>query len=399
MQTMQSLQTTTILDRRGILEAALPAQRARLVKLCAHLTGSAADADDLAQETLLEAWRSLDKLRDVAGLDAWLAAIARNICLRRTRRRGREAALVSLSVPEHDVTQTPLEERVADDRDYFADLERDELVTLLERALALLPAGTQQAFVETYIHEHTSRDVAARLGISEGNLRVRLTRGRAALRSALAGDLREDALALGLTLPDASNITAWQMTRIWCPACGRSTVQYKLDRETGDIAFRCTGTCDLPDGGIVQSYTRHAESGLSSPKSLLSRLLVNLHRRYREGLERGRIICPSCKTATPLHMTLPEELQDDPRSWTGIHARCKRCGLIDSATLWHLLLDTPEMVRFWRAHPRVRALPEQEIESGGRIAIVSGYQSVADAARLEFVSARDTLAILAIHET
>jgi hypothetical protein len=98
-------------------------------------------------------------------------------------------------------------------------------------------------------------------------------------------------------------------------------------------------------------------------------------------------------------MRMPEELEHDPRSWTGIHARCTRCGLIDSATLWHLLLDAPEMVRFWRAHPRVCALPEREIEVDGRLALVSGYQSVIDAARLEFVSARDTLAILAIHQT
>lgn len=401
MQTMQTIQTMTMLNRRDLLEAALPAQRARLVKFCAHLIGNTTDADDLAQETLLEAWRSLGKLRDADGLDAWLAAIARNICLRSMRAQGRYVAQVSLSAPESDVNQTPLEERVADERDYFADLERDDLIMLLERALALLPDETRQALVETYIHERSSREVAARLGISEGNLRIRLMRGRAALRGALTSDLREDALALGLALPDVSDAAEWQATRIWCPGCGRSTVQYKFERATGDIAFRCTGKdhCDLPAGEILQSHSPRGQLGLASPKSILGRLLIDLHLHYREGLKQGHLVCHSCAATTPLCMTLPEELEDDPRSWTGIHARCKRCGLIDSATLWHLLLDTPQMVRFWRTHPRIRALPEREIESSGRIAIVSGYESLTDVARLEFVSARDTLAIQAIHET
>lgn len=395
-QTRQSVETMTTFDGKGALEASLPVQRARLVRLCAHLTGSAADADDLAQETLLEAWRSLGKLHDMEGLDAWLTAIARNVCLRRARQRGRDGALISLNAEEHDSARVSLEERIADETDYFADLERDDLVILLERALALLPTETRQALIETYIHKQEQHEVATHLGISAGNLRVRLTRGRAALRTALATELREDALALGLTLPD---VAAWQTTRIRCPACGRGAVQCKIERETGCIAFRCTGSCVLPGGGIVDASGMHKQLALVSPKAILAHLLIELHTHYRTGLEQGQIICPYCEATSPLHMSMPEELDSDPRSWTGIHARCRRCGLIDSATLWHLLLDTPEMVRFWRTHPRVRALPEREIEVGGQLALVSGYQSVTDAARLEFVSARDTLAILAIHQT
>ena len=48
--------------------AAFAAQRPRLVRLFARLTGSSDVADDLAQETLIEAWRSLHKLHDDDGL-------------------------------------------------------------------------------------------------------------------------------------------------------------------------------------------------------------------------------------------------------------------------------------------------------------------------------------------
>jgi DNA-directed RNA polymerase specialized sigma24 family protein len=45
------------------LETSLALERARLVRLCAKITGDGIIAEDLAQETLLEAWRHIDNLR------------------------------------------------------------------------------------------------------------------------------------------------------------------------------------------------------------------------------------------------------------------------------------------------------------------------------------------------
>ena len=72
--------------------ALLAAARPGVVRLCARLSGSPESAEDLAQETLVEAWRHADRLRDAAGVAPWLGAIARNVCLRWARRRGRERA-------------------------------------------------------------------------------------------------------------------------------------------------------------------------------------------------------------------------------------------------------------------------------------------------------------------
>src|SRR5215472_2084702 len=74
------------------LEAQLAAERTRLIGLCARLSGDAEMAEDLAQETLAEAWRLLAKLRQPEGLSAWLSAIARNICRRWTRERGHDCS-------------------------------------------------------------------------------------------------------------------------------------------------------------------------------------------------------------------------------------------------------------------------------------------------------------------
>src|SRR5690349_15664078 len=77
-----------------------PAQRARLVRLCAAVSGDAAAAEDLAQEALLEAWRHQHRLTDPAGSEAWLNAVARNVCRRHLRSRGQDRAVPTESVPD-----------------------------------------------------------------------------------------------------------------------------------------------------------------------------------------------------------------------------------------------------------------------------------------------------------
>src|ERR1700760_4789414 len=84
--------------------------RKRLVGLCAAISGDADAAEDLAQETLLEAWRHRSKLVAHDGADRWIAAIARNVCLRWGRTRGR------LPIPVETLPESAAapEDRVAD---------------------------------------------------------------------------------------------------------------------------------------------------------------------------------------------------------------------------------------------------------------------------------------------
>src|SRR6201992_2261370 len=63
---------------------------------CYRMLGSAQDSEDLAQETLLRAWRALDRFEPRAQFQTWLYRIATNACLDqvegRPRRRGRHEA-------------------------------------------------------------------------------------------------------------------------------------------------------------------------------------------------------------------------------------------------------------------------------------------------------------------
>ena len=123
--------------------AALLGERVQLVRLCLGLTGDASAAEDLAQEALLVAWQQEQALRDPEKRTQWLNGIARNLCRHWWRRQGLERGRLA-TAPEGGLAE-------GGDRasgiDLETDLERSELLELLDRALALLPAETRAVVV------------------------------------------------------------------------------------------------------------------------------------------------------------------------------------------------------------------------------------------------------------
>jgi len=100
------------------IEGVLPFKWPRLVRLCAQLTGDRDAAEDLAQETLIEAWRHQDRLYDWQGYSSWLSAIAHNLSLRRIRQRGREQARLVTSIDSVPERSARAAELPADQHDF-----------------------------------------------------------------------------------------------------------------------------------------------------------------------------------------------------------------------------------------------------------------------------------------
>lgn len=381
-------------DRRLELETILPEERARLVRLCTGLTGNLDAAEDLAQETLIAAWRHADTLRDPRAGRQWLTGIARNVCRRWAYQQRRANQISSLFDGHAEHMARAGSGAPVDGVDIEIDLEREELATLLDRALALLPPTSRDVLVQRFVEERSHAEIAERLGLSEGAATLRVHRGKLALRRALSRpELSAEAATFGLVPPE---VGPWQATRIACPFCGRRTLLARIDRAASFVSFRCADPC-VPDGTIIGSKPMMPGTAkLTSAKSILTRELLDLDASYRRALGEGGSQCRRCGRRAALERWMPESGSVVTGYAYGIRIRCSVCGELDTASLWHLTLDTPAAQRFWRRYPRMRALPVLEIEAEGRTALLSGFVSLDAGARLEVLSARDTYEILRI---
>ncbi|MDP9372214.1 MAG: RNA polymerase sigma factor [Chloroflexota bacterium] len=384
-----------------------PVERARLVRLCARLVGDVTVAEDLAQETLIEAWRHEARLHDLAGRGAWLAAIARNVCRRWLRRQGRERARMVRPTPVQERDQRQVLEDLAGADTLEADLERAELAMLLDRALALLPPVSRQILVARYLEETPQAEVAVRLGLSEGAVAVRLHRGKLALRRVLATELREVATEYGLPMADpsvaaveteAARIAGWRTTRLWCSICGQHRLVIRAFPRTGECMVRCPHCSAAPDDNLFQAVRPEAFRGGGGDGILLDRLMTLADGYYRAALASGTAACPTCGAPARLRRRPPDGV---PVGWCrerGLHLYCEVCGAPTSwVTVRSLALSSPAGRRFWRAQSRIRSLPLREVTLAGRPALLQAFASMTGTAQLEVMLADDTYEVLAVH--
>jgi RNA polymerase sigma factor (sigma-70 family) len=383
---------STDIDTREALEAALATERARLVGLCTHLTGDALAAEDLAQETLLEAWRSRGKLTDPAGVHLWLSAIARNVCARWLRTSARQMRRTAVA------SDLPLE-GVPDGVDMHADLDRQDLDGFLDRALALLPAATRDACVAHYLHGAPHAEIAAQLGTTEEAVKMRLQRGRASLRRSIVANWRAEVESFGIT-PDADD--TWRETRIWCQQCGRQRLLIRIAPPPGIISLRCP-TC-VPDASVHVSDYRLANryfaallGGRRQPRAILDRTAHWNHTYFRAALERDGAPCTHCGRATPLRWMVRPGVNAQQPDEPVLVIACSACGEICSTSFSGMLMAHPALHAFWRDQRRIRTLPHTQVDRAGRAAIVSRFVSLTSAATLDIVSAAERFDVLHIH--
>jgi RNA polymerase sigma-70 factor (ECF subfamily) len=129
------------------------------------------EAEDIAQDALLRAWRRRSTLRDSDRRNQWLATIVRNEAFRQ-HARFRPDPTSSIEFREG-----------AEDERVLAAVELADL----HAALDLLGERDRQLLEMKYEEDLTQGMIARRLGIPEGTVKVRLHRARAKLRLLYAG--------------------------------------------------------------------------------------------------------------------------------------------------------------------------------------------------------------------
>jgi RNA polymerase sigma-70 factor, ECF subfamily len=171
--------------------------RARLAQYSYLMCGQREDAEEVAQETLLKVFESIDQLQDPDRLKAWVFRIAKTQCLMK-RRKSVFAPSAELSLdqlkPTGDGAVRPIE--IADCNALPDDLLlTSELHDALARSIHSLPENYRAVVLLRDVEEFSTEDTAAILEITPESVRTRLHRARALLRDQLNGFLRGDGLS------------------------------------------------------------------------------------------------------------------------------------------------------------------------------------------------------------
>ncbi|MBV7331320.1 RNA polymerase sigma factor [Chloroflexi bacterium TSY] len=382
------------------IEKMLATERPRLVRLCARLSGHWGAAEDLAQETLLRAWRRADRLQETSQVAPWLSGIARNVCLEWSRRHYREEKKLVPSAHADSPGRRDAADQLPNDFDLEFNLEREELIGLLDQALTLLPPETRAVLVQKYVEESPYAEIAARLGLSENAVAVRAHRGKLAFQRILANELRAEAMSFGL-LPSEQH--TWTETRIWCHKCGshRLLGRFQKSRQMGKFELRCP-TCDDVDiaYGADLSIPFFADllGQIKTYKPALLRLLSWADKYCRQALASQSVQCLVCGREASTSIGTRNNASSKTRDSYQVHITCRTCHWETNNSLDSFALILPETKQFWRTYPRLCILPTCKIVANNTPAFLTRLRTMTSTAGLDIISLRDTCEIIGVHD-
>ncbi len=158
------------------------AHRDRIVTVVARVAGSAADAEDLAQDAFLKAFGAIDRFKGQSALFTWLYRIAVNTARDHVESRRRRP-----TVPLHD-EHGRAHDPPADAESPPDALLRGERALAVHQALQALPEPFRTTLILREMEGHTYEEVAEILGISIGTVESRIFRARCRLRALLGNE-------------------------------------------------------------------------------------------------------------------------------------------------------------------------------------------------------------------
>ncbi len=161
----------------------------RCYAIALRVLGNAHDAEEVAQDALVRAYRALgdyppERIRELR-LRPWLATIVVNLCRNQTRRR------LPATTPLAPLVEQGLEPAAGDAGDPAGLAERSADRERLGALLATLPDRYRIPIVLRHVDDLSYAELAQILGRPEGTLKAQVSRGLALLRTTLGTELQE----------------------------------------------------------------------------------------------------------------------------------------------------------------------------------------------------------------
>jgi RNA polymerase sigma-70 factor (ECF subfamily) len=176
----EEIVTRVIDGETALFEVLMRRHNERVYRAARAIVRDEAEAEDVMQQTYVNAYGSLRQFDRRAQFSTWLTRIAVNEALARVRKRGRFDTMDD----EPSADERSLTMPVAPDPEQHAFA--GELRNLLESAIDRLPDGCREVFMLRQVDGMSTADTASCLGVSEDVVKTRLSRAKVALRRDLS---------------------------------------------------------------------------------------------------------------------------------------------------------------------------------------------------------------------
>ena len=169
------------------------AHHRRVYAICYRFTGSGTDAEDLTQDVFLKLYRNLASFDTTKGsFQTWITTLTRNLLVDHFRRAKNLRITDSLDQGWDEAGELkPIDRLVAAGPSQHDIATRRELEKMVQGALAKVSPELREAVILRDLQDMDYREIAQVLGIPEGTVKSRISRGRAELARLLERNKRE----------------------------------------------------------------------------------------------------------------------------------------------------------------------------------------------------------------
>ena len=165
----------------------------RVYGLCYRFTGNVADAEDMTQDVFLKIYSNLASFDTARGsLQVWITTMTRNLLVDNFRRTKNQRATGSLDDGWESAEELkPIDRLTSKGPSQHEQAAQKELSAMVQNALARVSIELREAVILRDLQDMDYKEIAQVLGIPEGTVKSRISRGRAELARLLERNKRE----------------------------------------------------------------------------------------------------------------------------------------------------------------------------------------------------------------